>query len=99
VDVGRPAFLVGTVVITDPERYGAYIAAIKGLSAEFGGESVVSGAVSDVLEGEGKAGERVVVTKFPTEADARAYLTSPRYLAGKALRTGAGDVHLRLLVT
>ncbi len=94
-----PAFLVGTVTIDDTERFGAYIAAIKGLSAEFGGEPVVGGAVSAVLEGDGKPGERVVVTRFPSEADARAYLQSPRYRAAKALREGAGVVTLRLLVT
>ncbi len=92
------AYLVGTVQITDPERFGAYAEAIRGLSLEFGGEPVVAGAVKEVLEGESPAGERVVVTRFPSAADASAYLTSPRYLAARELRSGAAVVQLRLLV-
>jgi uncharacterized protein (DUF1330 family) len=54
--------------------------------------------VSAVLEGESPAGERVVVTRFPSEADARAYLGCPRYLEAKALRAGAAEVEIRLVV-
>lgn len=97
-DVKMAAYLVGTVRISDPERFNAYSAAIKGLSGEFGGEPVVGGAVSTVFEGESPVGERVVVTRFPSEADATAYLQSPRYLAAKALRAGAATVEIRLVI-
>ncbi len=93
-----PAYLVGTVRISDPERFAAYAAAVKGVAADFGGEPIVSGAVSKTFEGDSPLGERVVVTRFPTEADAAAYVTSSRYLAAKALRAGAADVELRLVV-
>lgn len=92
-----PAFLVGTVRITDAEAFAKYGAAIKGLSANFGGESIMAGAVMDVMEGNSPVGERVVVSKFPTAELARAYLTSPAYLAAKALRAGAAEVELRLI--
>ncbi len=92
------AYLVGTVRIKDPERFAAYSAAIRGLSAEFGGEPLVGGAVSAVFEGDSPIGERVVVTRFPSEADANAYLQSPRYLAAKALRVGAATVEIRLVL-
>jgi uncharacterized protein (DUF1330 family) len=93
-----PAYIVATVRITDQRRFGDYAAAIRGLSAEFGGEAVVAGPVDAVLEGESPGGERVVVTRFPSADDARAYLNSPRYLAAKALRSGAAAVDLRLVV-
>ena len=93
-----PAYLVGTVTITDADRFSAYSAAIRGLSAMFGGESVVAGRISDVLEGETDPTERVVVTRFASEADARAYLTCDDYLAAKTKRAGAATVVLRLLV-
>jgi uncharacterized protein (DUF1330 family) len=99
LDLNMPAFLVGTVRISDPDRFGAYAAAIRGLSAEFGGEPVVAGAVHDVLEGDSPIGERVVVTRFPSQEDAKAYLQSPRYLEAKALRSGAATVELRLILT
>ena len=92
-----PAYLVGTVRIHDAEKFAQYGAAIRGLSAEFGGESVVAGPVSAVFEGNSPIGERVVVVKFPSAADAEAYLTSPKYLAGKALRAGAADIELRVV--
>jgi uncharacterized protein (DUF1330 family) len=92
------AYLVGTVRISDPERFAAYGAAIKGLSAKFGGEPVAAGPVSVVFEGDSPVGERVVVTRFPTEADATAYVRSARYLEAKDLRAGAAVVELRLVV-
>jgi uncharacterized protein (DUF1330 family) len=93
-----PAYLVGTVKITDADRFSAYSAAIRGLSAKFGGESVVAGQIADVLEGGADPAERVVVTRFPSEADARAYLACDDYVAAKIKRTGAATVVLRLLV-
>jgi uncharacterized protein (DUF1330 family) len=93
-----PAYLVGTVRISDPERFAAYGAAIKGLSAEFGGEPVLGGAVAKVFEGDSPVGERVVVTRFPSEAEASAYMLSPRYRDAKALRAGAAEVEIRLIV-
>ena len=93
-----PAFLVGTVTIEDAGRFSAYSAAIRGLSAKFGGESIVAGQIADVLEGDTDPAERVVVTRFPSEADARAYLACDDYTAAKSKRAGAASVVLRLLV-
>jgi uncharacterized protein (DUF1330 family) len=93
-----PAYLVGTVRISDPERFAAYGAAIKGLSAQFGGEAIVGGPVAKVFEGDSPVGERVVVTRFASEAEATAYIQSPLYLEAKALRAGAADVEIRLVV-
>jgi uncharacterized protein (DUF1330 family) len=92
------AYLVGTVTIKDAERFGAYSTAIRGLSAKFGGEPVVAGQIAAVLEGETDPTERVVVTRFPSEADARAYLGCGDYRAAKTMREGAASVVLRLLV-
>jgi uncharacterized protein (DUF1330 family) len=92
-----PAYLVGTVRILQPDAFGKYAQAIKGVSAQFGGEPVVAGSVSEVFEGGSPVGERIVVTRFPTAAQARAYLTSPVYIAAKALREGAADIELRLI--
>ncbi len=93
-----PAYLVGTVNITDPERFGAYAKAIKNLASEFDGEPLMAGAVGVVFEGECPVGERVVVTRFPSADHASAYLSSEKYIAAKALRSGAAEVTLRLVV-
>jgi len=93
-----PAYIVATVQIHDADRFAEYGRAIAGLSEKHGGERVTSGPVAEVLEGGGFAGERVVVSRFPTAEQARAYITSPEYQAARALRDGAATVVMRLLV-
>lgn len=92
------AYIVATVSIEDPERFAAYGKAIAGLSESFGGERVVAGPVAEILEGEGRVGERVVVSRFPDEDAARAYIASPQYQAARALRVGAATIQMRLLI-
>ena len=92
------AYLVATVVISDPARFADYGRAIAGLSERFGGEYVIRGKVAEVIEGEVDTDERVVVSRFPDVEAARAYLTSPEYRAGASLRDGAALVNMRLLV-
>lgn len=91
------AYLVATVRIFDAEKFAAYGKAIAGLSERFGGEYVVRGKVAEVLEGDVDTDERVVVSRFPDTDAARAYLDSPEYRAGVALREGAAVVEMRLL--
>lgn len=92
------AYIVATVTISDAEKFALYGKAIAGLAEQFGGEYVVRGPVADVIEGEVAANERIVVVRFPDAASARAYVTAPAYLAGKAAREGGADVKMRLLV-
>jgi uncharacterized protein (DUF1330 family) len=92
-----PAYLVGTVRILDAERFAAYAAAIRGLAAQHGGEPLVAGRVTAVLEGDSPVGERVVVTRFPSAQQARDYLASAAYQSAKALRAGAAELELRVV--
>ena len=92
------AYIVATVNVTDPVKFGKYVAAIAGLSEKHGGEYIVRGKVAEVLEGDVNPNERVVVSRFPTKEAAIAYAKSPEYQAGKAMREGAGTVETRLLI-
>ncbi|OAN56560.1 DUF1330 domain-containing protein [Sphingobium sp. TCM1] len=92
------AYIVATVRVTDAEKFAAYGKGIAGLSEQFGGESIAKGPVAEWLEGEGPAGERVVVSRYPDADAARAYIASAQYQAAAALRAGAGEVVMRLLV-
>lgn len=92
------AFIVATVNISDPERFGEYARAIAGLSEKFGGVAVVRGPVVEALEGDAVVGERVVVTRFPDADAARAYISSEQYRAASQKRIGAATVVMRLLV-
>lgn len=93
------AYIVATIRITDPDRFAAYGRAIAGLSERHGGEPLVRGAVSEVVEGDSPVGERVVVTRFPDAEAARAYVASPEYIAGKVMRAGAAVVEMRLIIS
>ena len=92
------AYLVATVRISDPIQFAHYAKAIAGLSERFGGEYLVRGKVAEVLEGKSELDERVVVSRFPDAAAVRAYLASPEYIAGAALRQSAAVVEMRLLL-
>lgn len=93
------AYIVATVTIHDPERFSTYSRSIAGLSERFGGEPLVRGPVSELLEGDAAAaGERVVVIRFPDAAAARGYIASPEYQSARRNRAGAADVVMRLLL-
>ncbi|WP_066799693.1 DUF1330 domain-containing protein [Sphingomonas soli] len=92
-----PAYIVGTVRISDPERFAEYQKAIVGLSERFGGETVMKGVVAEALDGAADVGERVVVSRYPDADSARAYIASAEYQAAAALREGAAQVVLRLI--
>jgi uncharacterized protein (DUF1330 family) len=91
------SYIVATVRITDPERFAAYGKAVAGLAERFGGEALLKGAVSEVLEGAGAVGERVVVSRFETAEQARAYIESSEYRDAQKLREGAAEVVMRLI--
>ncbi len=92
-----PVYIVATVHVRDAERFAAYGKAIAGLSEAHGGEYIVRGPVSAFLEGSGPDGERIVVSRFPDAASARAYIESSTYQTARAAREGAADVTMRLI--
>ena len=90
-------YLVATVHITDPASFGEYVKGIEGLSATFGGEVLLRGQAREVLEGNSPEGLRVIVSRYPDAASAKAYLASPQYQAAKQHRVGAAEVNMLLL--
>jgi uncharacterized protein (DUF1330 family) len=92
------AYIVATVRITNPEKFGEYTKAIAGLSEQHDGEYIVRGPITEVLEGDIDLNERVIVSRFPDADAARAYALSPEYEAAARLREGAGIVQMRLIV-
>lgn len=92
-----PAYLVATVRITDPAQFALYAKAVAGLAERYGGEMIVRGPVTEVLEGDATPGERVVVTRFADAEAVRAYVGSSDYRLAKQLREGAATVTIRLL--
>lgn len=93
-----PAFIVATVSISNMDAFKEYSKTIVGVSEKYGGESIVKGMVTEMLEGSAPEDQRVVVSKFPDAEAAKAYVNDPVYLAGKAKRAGAAVVDMRLIV-
>ena len=91
------AFIVATVRMTNREAFMRYVEQLGDLSAQFGGEPIVRGAATAILDGEAEPGERVVVTRFPDADAIRAYFSSPAYQAARTHRIGAGEAIIRLV--
>ena len=81
-----PAFIVATVSISDMTAFKEYSKTIEGVSEKYGGESIVKGSITEMLEGSAPEDQRVVVSKFPDADSAKAYVNDPVYLDGKAKR-------------
>jgi uncharacterized protein (DUF1330 family) len=73
-----PAYIVGDITVTDPDRYKDYTAHTESSLEPFGGHFIVRGGASDVLEGDWQPG-RLVVIEFPSAQAARDWYASDRY--------------------
>ena len=77
--------------------YEEYRAAVPALVAAFGGRYLAHAWAGEALEG-ARAGDRFHLLEFPDADAARAFWTSPDYLAIQHRRAGAADVRAVLLV-
>ncbi len=76
--MGMPAYIVGDVTVTDPERYQDYSAHTESTLTPFGGRFIVRGGPSERLEGHWEPG-RLVLIEFPSSQAARDWYASERY--------------------
>ena len=92
------SYIVATVRITDPERFAVYGKAVAGLAERFGGEALLKGAVSEVLEGAAKPvgsdAEGVIELKDQQQSD-----TSVIEVAAKPTRRRASKATPRRATT
>lgn len=92
-----PAYIVLTSKIDDPEQFKQYLAATPPTLVPHGGEYLVRGGAKQVLEG-GWDPDRVVVLKFPSLANAKAWYDGAGYTKARALRKGATEYFNVLLL-
>ncbi len=83
-----PAYVIADVDVSDPERYKDYMKLSPAAIAAAGGEFIVRGGNPQTLEGDWRP-SRVVVARFPTLEQARAFYDSPPYLEARQARAGA----------
>ena len=74
------AYVIVNNTPKDPEKLQEYGSQAGPLVKKFGGELVISGGVTDVLNGSHEH-RRCVVLKFETAEAARAWYNSPEYQA------------------
>jgi uncharacterized protein (DUF1330 family) len=91
------AFILTMVEVHDAQAFAAYREAIAGLNERIGGTMLVRGKALEMLEGDGDAGEVVIVIAFRDIDAARAYIASPDYQAARPLRDAAGRFRIRLI--
>ncbi|MCB1520827.1 MAG: DUF1330 domain-containing protein [Hyphomicrobiaceae bacterium] len=88
-------YVIAHATVTDPQKWGEYVAKSKIALDKFGGTPIVRGGQCEVVEGNGT--QRNVVIEFASYADALAYAKSPEYAAAKAMRQGAGSIDITVV--
>jgi uncharacterized protein (DUF1330 family) len=87
------AYLVGTIRVTDAQRWQQYVDRVGATFGPHGGRLVFRGVKGDALNQQAH-GERIVVVEFPDLEAVRRWHASADYQALIALRDSAADVML-----
>ena len=82
------AYLIVESQVTDPEQFKRYMEAAPAVVQAFGGQYLVRGGRSVVLEGAWTP-PRMTVIRYASFEQAQAMYDSPGYVAARALRHGA----------
>jgi uncharacterized protein (DUF1330 family) len=88
-------YWIGSIDVTDPERYKDYVAANAAAFHKYGARFIVRGGRFQVPEGTVHA--RNVVLEFKDYETAVACYHSPEYAAAKALREGCAEANLIII--
>jgi uncharacterized protein (DUF1330 family) len=94
----RPAYLLVQGHVTDREGFKAYSAALPPIYGKYHGQyiALVPAPLLEVVEGEPE-NRSVVIARFPSREDARAFWNSPEYAEAKKLRAGKGTFYVTIL--
>ncbi len=79
------AYIIVDVHVLNPEGYEEYKKLTPGTLKPFGGEFIVRGGESEVIEGKWQPG-RLVILRFPSMEKARAWWNSAEYTKARAIR-------------
>ena len=90
------AYILANVQVTNPEQYEEYKKLSTLAMKAHGAEVCVRGGAVEVIEGDWTP-NRVVLLKFPSVEQARAFNDSPEYAAARAARQGAAIMRMVLI--
>lgn len=82
------AYVIVEMQVSDMEQYKRYMAEAPATVKAAGGEYLVRGGRTDVLEGDWQPA-RLAMLKFPSVEAARAWYDGERYRLARTLRSGA----------
>jgi uncharacterized protein (DUF1330 family) len=88
-----PAFVVGTIRVTDAEAWQGYVQRVGATFAQYGGRVLLRGGITRELAGR-PHGDRVVVAEFEDLDALMRWHESPEYQSLIALREAGADVVL-----
>jgi uncharacterized protein (DUF1330 family) len=83
-------YLIADIKVNDPVRYEEYRKMVPATLAKYGGEFVVRGGAHEVLEGDWQP-NRLVVIRFPSVEQARAWHDSPEYRPALEIRHATAE--------
>jgi uncharacterized protein (DUF1330 family) len=88
-------YVIAHATVTDPEKWGQYVAKSKAALDKFGGTPIVRGGRCEIIEGNGT--QRNAVLEFPSYEAALGYAKSQEYAEAKILRAGAGTLDMTVV--
>ena len=74
------AYVINEIIITEPARFQTYADQVPAILAKYGGQYVVRGGSPEQIDGP-EPPHRLVVLRFESREDARAWRASPEYRA------------------
>jgi uncharacterized protein (DUF1330 family) len=89
-------YLIGQIVVHDPEKFEPYIRETSALIARYGGEVLDVVQAIDALEGSWPVGALTALVRFPHEEAVRAFWNGPENVAMKDLRHASATSHVAL---
>ena len=90
------AYIIADVTVTNAEQYEAYKKLSTIAMKDYGAEVCIRGGQIDVLEGDW-APTRIVLLKFPSVDQARAFNASTEYAAARNSRQGIAVMRMVLV--
>jgi uncharacterized protein (DUF1330 family) len=90
------AYILANVRVTNPQQYEEYKRLSSIAMKAHGAEVCARGGATEVIEGDWTP-DRVVLLKFPSREQAKAFYDSPEYQAAKKAREGAAVMRMVLV--
>ena len=87
------AYIIAQATVSNSEQYEGYKALAGAAVAKYGGQYIVRGGATHLLEGDW-APPRLVILEFESVEQAKRFYASPEYRAARQQRQGAAQMNM-----